>query len=294
VGPQGSGTRALAESLLAAGGVTAANATLQPTASQAGIEALLAGDADAIFLVVAPEAPLVRKLFAAPGVRLMSLDQADAMTRLFPYLTRVTVPMGMIDLVANVPQADITMVAAEAALAARSDLHPALVGLLVDAAQQIHKKAGKFQRFAEYPKASDPDFPLSDDAERVYKEGQPFLQRYLPFWLATFMARMAVMVLPIATILLPLFKIVPMIYDWRIRSRLLYWYAQLKGLERRITHAGAAEGFEPLRQEIDRIDDAVSMIPVPLHYSDRHYELRAAIDLVRQRIASRDQAAANA
>ncbi len=287
VGPEGSGTRALAETLLKANGVTSQNASLLPTSSQAGAQALQSGEADALFLVVAPEAPIIRRLLDAPGIRLASFDQAEAMTRVFPYLTKVTVPMGMIDLVGNVPGEDVTLVAAEAALVAHADLHPALIGLLVEAAQQIHRKAGKFQRFNDYPKAADPEFPLSEDAERVYSAGAPFLQRYLPFWLATFLERMAVMVLPIATILLPLVKIVPMIYDWRVRSRIFYWYGQLKKLEKQIAGDSAVARTPTHLREIQRIEDAVANIPVPLFYSVDFYDLKAAIDLVEQKLHAR-------
>ena len=128
---------------------------------------------------------------------------------------------------------------------------------------------------------------MSEDAERMYSSGTPFFQRFLPFWLASLIERMIIMVVPIATILIPLFKVGPMIYEWRIRSRLLYWYAQLKALEKQISRPEATANHSALAPEIDRIDEAVSIIPVPLHYSDRLYELRAAIDLVRQRIIAK-------
>jgi hypothetical protein len=154
--------------------------------------------------------------------------------------------------------------------------------------KQTHSGGGMFQRVAEFPRGFDPEYPMSEDAERMYTSGTPFFQRFLPFWLASLIERMIIMVVPIATILIPLFKVGPMIYEWRIRSRLLYWYAQLKALEKQVTapqDAGASRAR--YSAEIDRIDEAVSTIPVPLHYSDRLYELRAAIDLVRQRIISR-------
>ena len=144
-----------------------------------------------------------------------------------------------------------------------------------------------FQRVAEFPRGFDPEYPMSEDAERIYESGPPFFQRFLPFWLASFIERMLIMVVPIATILLPLFKIGPMIYEWRIRSRLLYWYGQLKGLEKRLNQVADGASTRQFQAEIDEIEQAASTIPVPLHYSDRLYELRAAIDLVRQRLASR-------
>lgn len=218
----------------------------------------------------------------------MSLRRAEAYTRRFPFLTRVVLPEGAIDLARNLPSSDVTMLAAQAALVARQDLHPALAWPLVNALKSTHSAGGMFQRVAQFPQGFDPEYPMSEDAERMYASGTPFFQRFLPFWLASLIQRMIIMIVPVATILLPLFKLGPMIYEWRIRSRLLYWYAQLKTLEKRISEGvSAASGGAELTAEIERIEEAVSTIPVPLHYSDRLYELRAAIDLVRQRIIAR-------
>ena len=128
---------------------------------------------------------------------------------------------------------------------------------------------------------------MSEDAQRVYSSGRTFLQRHLPFWLATFIERMLVMILPVATILLPLVKIVPWIYQWRIRNRILYWYGQLKRLERRLGEDGSTGARMTYKADVARIEQAVSVIPVPLNYSDQLYQLKSAIELVRQRIAGR-------
>lgn len=287
IGPEGSGTRKLAIELLTSFGIDANNTTLLPLGSAAAAEALAKGEADAAFFTLAPESPLVTELIGNADLRLLSLRRAEALTRRFPYLSRVLLPEGALDLARNLPPADVVMVAAQAALVARSDLHPALAWPLVDALKSTHAAGGMFQRIAEFPRGIDPEYPMSEDAERIYASGTPFFQRFLPFWLASLIQRMIIMVVPIATILIPLFKIGPMIYEWRIRSRLLYWYAQLKAVEKRMGEPGTGVGNGEVRGEIDRIDEAVSTIPVPLHYSDRLYELRAAVDLVRQRLATR-------
>ena len=216
----------------------------------------------------------------------MSFAQGEAMTRIFPFLTRVRLPEGVIDFVRNLPGEDKALVAAQAALVAKSDIHPAIVGLLVNAAKRIHSSGGLFQNVAEYPKRNDPEFPMSDAAEIAYNSGVPFLQRFLPFWLAIFIERMIVLIVPIATILFPLVKLGPWLYEWRVRRRLLYWYGQLKDLEHQIASDPSGAALSEHRTEIERIHDAVSVIPVPLSFSDRFYELRAAVDLVRQRLAT--------
>lgn len=288
IGPEGSGTRKLAADLLHATGVDETNATLLALGSDAAAEALDKGEVDAAFFTLAPGSTLLSRLMLDSRINLMSLAQAEAYTRRFPYLSRVVLPAGAIDLAGNLPPSDVSLVAAQAALVARKDLHPALAWPLVDALKATHAAGGMFQRVGQFPQGYDPEYPMSEDAERMYTSGMPFFQRFLPFWLASLIERMVIMAVPIATVLLPLFKLGPMIYDWRIRSRLYYWYAQLKGLDQRTGEGVLSNGaIAELTAEVDQIEEAVSTIPVPLRYSDRLYELRAAIDLVRQRILAR-------
>lgn len=285
VGPEGSGTRQLAVALLQPNGVTAKASTFEALGGQQAANCLLEASCDAIILVASPQSQIVRALLQNDSVQLMSFAQAEAMTRIFPFLSHVVLPEGVIDFVANVPKQDTHLVAAQAALVARDDIHPAIVGLLVQAARKVHRPGGLFQKIAEFPKETDPEYPISDAAEIAYNSGVPFLQRLLPFWLAIFLERMIVLLVPIATILLPLFKLGPWLYEWRVRRRLLYWYGELKDLERRIKADPGRRELPQHLEDVDKIDHEVSEISVPLTFSDQFYELRAAIDLVHQRLA---------
>ncbi len=286
IGPSGSGTRKLATALLARNGVDEAKATLVPLGGQEAAEGLKTGLVDAIFLVVAPEAAIVQGLLRDPGAHLMSFAQADAYTRIFPYLSKVTLPQGVIDLGGNVPGEDVTLLAAQAALVARADLHPALVALMAGAAQDVHSGNTILHKANEFPKTPDPEFDTSDDAVRYYKSGPSFLMRHVPFWLAILLQRMIIMLVPIAGILVPALNIAPKLYQWRIRRRILRWYDKLKLLERRVASDRSYERLAGYREEIDAIDEAVHKIPVPMQFSDQLYSLRVAVDLVRQRIYS--------
>jgi hypothetical protein len=162
-----------------------------------------------------------------------------------------------------------------------------LVSLIIEAMKEVHAKAGLFQKANEFPQGVEADLPLHADAARFHKTGLPFLQRYLPFWLATFIDRTAILLIPIATISLPLIRILPMIYQWRIRRRILFWYDRLKKLEAKVKADSSVEALPTHVAEIDRIEDALSVIPVPFMYSDQLYNLRSAVELVRQKIAGR-------
>jgi len=286
VGPEGSGTRPLVTALLGASGVDAANATFLGANSAESAQLLLDGTADVIFFTMAAEADLVRSLLHAPKIKVLNFEQADALTRLFPYLVKIVLPAGVVDMAQNIPAHDVTLVAPAASLVVRRDLHPAIVGLLVSAAREIHSGSGLFQKGGEYPQALATELSLNENAAHYYKYGPPILQRYLPFGLATFLERMRIMIIPIAGILLPLGRILPMIYQWRIKQRIFRWYDQLKHLERDLRADKSPERLPQYLERIHHIEDQVSVIRVPRAFSDLLYNLRSAIDLVRQRIAA--------
>lgn len=286
IGPEGSGTRQLALELLQSNAVTAENTTLLPLSGPEAIDAISTGSADVAFFTSSPTSPQVQKLMRTPNLRLMSFAQAEAYTRVFPYLSHVTLPKGAMDLEKEIPPQDTAMIAPMAALVVREDLHPALIGLLVEAAKEVHSPGGMFNRIGEFPKTVDPEFEMSDDALRFYKNGATFLQRHLPFWLATFIERMVILLVPLATVLIPVIKGGPALYRWRARQKILRWYARLKVLDHRLTAGSSHENLLAYTAEIQDIEEAIKLARVPLSYADQYYSLRAAVDLVRQRIAA--------
>ena len=291
VGPTGGGTSGLAMRLLAANGVTAETATLINRELPDYVDLLSKGEADVGFLVLAAEARTVQRLLRTPNVRLMSFNNADAYIQRFPFLSRLVLREGVVDFAANIPPADTTLLATTAAVLVREDAHRALVNLLAQALQEVHSQPAieggsgvqLFQRAGEFPIASDPEFPLSEEARRVYRSGAPFLQRYVPFWLATMIDRLLVSLVVLVPILIPLVRFAPQIYNWRVRRRLMYWYGKLKSLE---ADAGGPEERAARLRELDRIEAAVGKIPVPLGFSDRLYDLRLHIEGVRRRLTA--------
>ena len=300
IGPAGGGTSSLALRLLAANGITAETATLINRELPDYVDMLAKGEADAGFLVLAAEARTIQRLLRTPNVRLMSFDNADAYLQRFPFLSRLALREGVVDFAANIPPADTTLIATTAAVLVREDAHRALVNLLAQALQEVHGQPAiegggevpLFQRAGEFPIANDPEFPLSEEARRVYRSGAPFLQRYVPFWLATMIDRLLVSLVVLLPILIPLVRFAPQIYNWRIRRRITYWYGQLKGLETAGNGALSSEERAAKLSELDRIEAAVGNIPVPLAFSDRLYDLRLHIEGVRRRLTAGTAASA--
>ncbi|MBI5790973.1 MAG: ABC transporter substrate-binding protein [Rhodocyclales bacterium] len=287
VGGAGSGTQYLALELLAANGVDAGNTKLIEAGGMGLVDSLQKGEVDAVFAVGPTQSALIWTLLYTPGVRLMNLTHAEAYARRFPHLAHLVLPRGAIDLVEDIPPQDVQLVSPMATLLVREDTHPALIDLLMQAAAEVHGEPGVFQKPGEFPRAGHNAFPLSKEAERYYKSGKPFLQRYLPFWAATLIDRMVVMVVPLLAVLIPLFKFAPQIYGWRVRSRIYRRYGELKFLENEVNENPAAHSRAEWLAKLDRIEADASHIRTPLTFSDMLYTLRGHIDLVRDMIQRR-------
>jgi hypothetical protein len=290
VGGAGSGTQHLAMELLAANGIDAKNTKLIEAGGLGVVERLQKNEIDAVFVVGPTQSGLVWTLLYTPGVHLMSLAHAEAYTRRFPQLARLVLPRGAIDLTLEIPPHDTQLVAPMTTLLVREGTHPALIGLLMQVASEVHGEAGVFQKPGEFPRAGHSEFPQSKEAERYYTSGKPFLQRYMPFWAATLIDRMVVMLVPLLAVLFPLFKFAPQIYGWRVRSRIYRRYGELKFLENEINENPGLHTRAEWIEKLDRIEADASHIRTPLTFSDILYTLRGHIDLVRDMILRRTTA----
>lgn len=291
VGPDGSGTRALALQLLSLNGVVLPPTQLLYLGAREAADKLKNAEADAAFIVSAPEAKVVQELLAAPGISLLSLDHAAAYILRFPFLTRLTLPRSTVDFISDIPPRNVSLIAPTTNIVGTEDLHPALAYLLLSAMKEVHGGPGWFQTQGKFPAPTDVDFPLSDQAERFYRSGVPFLYQYLPFWVANLVERLWVLVLPLVAVVVPMMKIVPPLYAWRVRSRIYRWYGELKFLEQEVAAQPAPEEIPGMLQRLERIDRAVANISVPLSYADQLYTLKEHIRLVRREIRERRIAA---
>jgi hypothetical protein len=246
------------------------------------VAALFDGSLDAMLLVSAPEAPPVQALLFEPGIALFEFEQAEAYSRRFPYLGPVVLPRGVADLPRDIPPRDVRLIAPTTMLVARESTHPALMQLFVQAAHKIHGEPGWIARARQFPSAQNIELPLAREAERYFRSGPPLLQRYLPFWLANLIDRMWVVLVSIIAILIPLSRIVPPLYEFRVRSRIFRWYRHLREIENEIAK-GEADA-EALLAELNKVDARAARITVPLSYTDELYALRSHIDLVRTRL----------
>jgi TRAP transporter TAXI family solute receptor len=290
LGPDGTGVPKLFRQLLAANGVEPDELIVSKLENTPATVALLDGRIDGLVFSSAPEAPLIQMLLQTPGIRLFDFRQAEAYTRRLPFLTHVVLPRGIVDLGRDIPSQDFDLIAPTATLVARAGLHPALIDLFVKAATEVHGGAGWFQQQGQFPSPKYTEIPVAREAAKYYRDGPPFLQRYLSFWLANLFDRLWVVVVALAALIIPLSKIVPPLYVWRIRSRVYRWYGQLRAVEQQWEAAQAqpegrrGEVRTHLLHRLDDIENRVNHISIPLAYADALYGLRSHINFVRQRV----------
>jgi TRAP transporter TAXI family solute receptor len=285
LGVEGSGTRVLARQLLQASGVAEAPNFLALGGDEA-VQGLLSGAVDAAFFVTARPQPQLDPLLRDPRVRLMSFAQADAFAQRFRFLSKVILPEGRLDLAANVPGTDVTLLAPAATLVSRGDLHPAIIDRLIQAAVEVHGGGQLFAEPGRFPSPRFVDLPISPDAERYLRLGPTFLRRHLPFWAATMVERFVVLLIPVVTLLLPLLRFAPPVYKWQVRRRIFRWYGALRDIEERALAATAPADRAGLMRELDRVDAEVGKLQIPLGYGESHYNLRMHIQFIRRTLSS--------
>lgn len=282
VGAEGSGVPRLMDRLFEANRIDPAAMRLSRLDQTPAVMALLAGEIDALVLASAPDSLMVQMLLQTPGVRLMDFSQSEAYARRFAFLTPVTLPRGVVDLARDIPAQDVRLIATTTTLLATPDVHPALLQLFSQAALKLHGPAGWFNRAREFPNAGHTEFTLAQEAERTLKNGVPLLQRYLSFTLANLLERMWLALGIIIAILLPLSRVVPPLYEFRIRSRVFRWYGQLRQIEDRSQSGKGTR--EELLQALSQLEQRAASVKVPLSYTDELYALRNYIEMVRTRL----------
>jgi TRAP-type uncharacterized transport system substrate-binding protein len=294
IGQEGSGTYSLALALLKANGVEASDGTrLVTTLPGDPVQALLENHVDAVFLMSdSASTDLMRQLLHAADVHLFNFTQADAYTRRIHYLNKLELPKGSLDLGKNIPAENLYLVGPTVELLARPGLHPALSDLLLEAAREVHSTPGLLRKRGEFPAPLEHEFRISPDASRYYASGKSFLYRTFPYWMATLVARALAAILPVIILLIPALKFAPLIYRWRIESRIYRWYRALLELERDAFKASLdPERRDELLRHLDHIELTVSKIVVPASFGDLFYGLRGHIGFVRERLRAQSASA---
>jgi hypothetical protein len=281
LGLEGSGSRVVAEKILGISGVTSENTTLLALGSQGAVEALNNGKIDALIAVIAPDSPMLSSLLNSPNVQVMNLTRAEALTRIFPFLVRLVLPQGAFDYEKNLPATDVTIVATTLNVLVRKEIHPALIDLLARTILEAQGKPGLFQKAGDFPTLTDPEYPVAQNAIDFYKNGPSFLNRYLPFWLTTYVKRLLALLTTVVAIAIPVFSFAPKTYRGLVTFRLNQMYRRLRAIDASLHKEIAASDISLLETELASINRSIHLLGVPMLHSDLFFNIQNHLDVVR-------------
>jgi TRAP transporter TAXI family solute receptor len=250
------------------------------TASQS-LKALNANELDAVMLVSGPQAPIILEYLRNPQLAIMNFEQADAYSVRLPFLKKVVVPRGVINLAEDLPRKDISILAAPAALVVSEDIHPALITPLMRAMDTSISQLGLLQKESDYPSENGFAWPHNDDAQHFLKNGASFLHRHLPFWSVVWVERAIRIILPLLAILIPLFNFLPKLISMSVEAKTSAVYKKLRVLELAVS----ANPQKPWQGEWQALRKQALTMKVPKKYAVRVYELRMYIEMTGDRLA---------
>lgn len=284
-GPTGSDTRTVAEGLLRISGIDLETEALSPIFGLPAVKALAAGQIDAAFVGGGPDSSIVQQLLRNPDIRLLNFPRAEALTKIYPFLVRLVLPAGVIDFANNNPPADVNLLGATNAVLVRKDLHPQIISLLAQALMEVHGEAGLFQRAGEFPTLTDPEYPMAEGARDFYRSGPGLMNRYLPFWVTNYLQRTIAVVIAAIAIVVPVFRVMPMLFSWLIRQQLRNLYRRLRVVDEALQTNLTVPQAEALKSDLADIDRAARAVPT--RDSDLLFVFRDHLDRTRSRLADR-------
>ncbi len=289
VGSEGSGTWAVAKALFAEAGqherFNSLNDGLwQTLGSQDAARALHADELDAAFLVLPADHPLIRELIANADLELADFNQTEALAARLPYLNQVRIPMGLLDIANNLPARPAHVLSPVATLVVNQDFHPALATLILQETREILREGTLLDAPDAFPAASPLDLPLSNEADYYHRNGVPFLQRYLPFWIASLLDRYVVLLIPFIVIMIPLFRSMGPLYRWRVRARVFRWYGQLRRIDRLIQLNRIQAERDKELANLYQLEDDLTRVDVPLSYAHELYTLHLHVRYMINRL----------
>lgn len=293
VGKSTGGTYWLSTPMLTLHGIGTAddNATkIQQVSGAESIKKLIANEVDAGFYSVSADTGYILEALRTPGIQIASLKLASGYAHQFPFVTMVTLPEGALDLGKDLPDHDVRMVAPTTALITRKSTHKAIIQLLVQAAQKVHAKRDPLAPPGAFPTLDYTELPVGADARYFFTTKPGFLQQTLPFWLASLIDRLLILLVPLAVILIPLFRLAPRLYQWRMRARVYKWYKRLRVLDARLFEASSPEQWAADRLEADELEREIARaVKVPLSYMDAFYSLRVQLAYLRDQFQAREK-----
>lgn len=292
VGMDGTNTRLFLNRLLALHGRTLPTAAnLLEIAHEEAADRFARGELDAVFIVDGIDSPTVQRLLKVPGRRIVDFALAPAYIKKMPFLERVTLPRGSIDLVQLFPEKDISLLASTVTLVVEKDTHPALQWLYLRAAEDISRDRSEFfSKPNHFPEYVDRNVALSPVGARYFESGLPAIFNYLPNTLATLFHGTWGMVLAGLAVGWPLFLQILSLRQYPSNKLLYDYWQDLRDLEHDLQRIETPQDAQLL---IEQLDDMLAEVLETWLEDDlihRYFGLRRTIQDVRHQAQARLQA----
>jgi TRAP transporter TAXI family solute receptor len=284
IGSEGSGTKPLALEILKQNSIDKTNTTLLELSNEAAQQALNKGEIDVLFSVISPSSKMVQSLLSNPKVKLLNIQRASAYSKKLHYLTPVSIGEGVVSLENNIPPSNITLLSTTATLVGQKDLHPDLIRLILKTAKQVHSTPSLFENNEIFPSKKYLQIPLHVDAKHYLEKGDSFLEKIFPFWIASSIDRLVIMIIPLLTLLIPIIKGALPLYRWRIRSSIYKWYKILHEIDLKLESLDKSE-LPKIKEDLEKMaEDIQKSSKIPLSYMGEYYDLRVHANLILGRI----------
>ncbi len=284
IGDIGSGTRALALLLLKENNVDGTNTQFVDLKGENPKDALDQGKIDALFTVISASSSKIQNMLEDKNLKLFSFIRAQAYSKRFSYLSPLILGEGVISLEKNIPSQNITLLGTTATLVATKTLNPDLIRLLLKAAKKVHSPASIFSTLNEFPTSKYTQIPMSEDAKNYLIKGDSFLQKIFPFWIASTIDRLVVILVPLLVLLFPLLKGILPLYRWKIRSKIYKWYKTLHAIDSKLETVDKKELVQ-IKKDLEKMFDKIEKDSnIPLSYMGEYYDLKVHVNLILGKI----------
>ena len=280
IGPDGSGTKDLASKILEVNGINSENSTIYNYSSSKAKEELENGNIDALFVVSSHNSTIVKELLENPKINVLSFKRAKAYSRKYSFLEALTLYEGTLDLYKNLPDQNINLLSTTATLIANQNLNEELIRLFLKKVKEVHSKKDLFAKPNQFPNTNNMMLELNEEASRYFTYGDTWLEKIFPFWIASNIDRLKILIIPLLTLLIPLSKGIFPLYRWSIRSKIYKWYKQIQLYDLKLENVKSEE-LESFIKELEELRQEIKFeTKVPLAFMSEYYDLIMHLELI--------------
>ena len=278
MGELGSGTVALTEKLLEQTNLNTHGSNVLHLDLKTSYQAFKENRLDAFFTVLSPKSEQIKEIFQDKNIRLLNLKRAKAFAEHFPFLQEYKIYEGSMDLRKNIPSSNITLLATTATLITHNNVDNSLVRLMTIKIKENTTKEDIF------PSQNFLEIPIHQASQKYLLNGNSFLEKIFPYWIASNIDRLKYLLIPLLTLLIPLFKSIVPLYRWRSRAKVYKWYKELD----KISENWESFDDKELREAVRALDvlsrEIRSKTDVPLSFKWEYHTLQEHIDNAKKRM----------